>query len=207
MSNSGEENNKHWEFYKTIKEGNEFFNIDSKENGILRATGANFSGGANLVVSTGKSPTAQDSDKIWTVHYDEANQTYRFEAGKSGRFLYYDADGKVYNQDVLESNGRSLWRLVSTSQVLSTLDDVSTVSNINVFPNPAKGAFNITLNNLGESEVQILDMLGKQIFKTITSLDNLEIVRGQKFNSGIYFVKVVSVGNNSKAYYKKIILE
>ena len=52
MSDTPEQQNTHWSF---VKNG-EFFNIDSKINGILRGTGGSFSAGAYTVISTRKAP-------------------------------------------------------------------------------------------------------------------------------------------------------
>ncbi len=207
MSDSGEEEDKYWEFFKTNIEGQDFFNIDSKQGGILRATGGGFSAGAFLVVGTTKLPTVNDSDKIWTVHYNEENDSFRFEAGTSGRFMYHDEDGNIYNKASEGVDERSVWKAISTSRTLSVFDDVTSASSIQVYPNPAKDLFTISLNAIGESEIIISDMLGKIVYKETTSLDKITIETGKKFTSGVYLIKVSSKNNQSKTFYKKLILE
>ncbi len=207
MSDSGEEEDKYWEFFKTNIEGQDFFNIDSKQGGVLRATGGGFSAGAFLVVGTTKSPTVNDSDKIWTVHYNEENDSFRFEAGTSGRFMYHDEDGNIYNKASEAVDERSVWKAISTSRTLSVFDDITSASSIQVYPNPAKDLFTISLNAIGESEIIISDMLGKIVYKETTSLDKITVETGKKFTSGVYFIKVSSKNNQSKTFYKKLILE
>lgn len=115
MSNSGEAQNTHWRFV----ESGAFYNIDSESEsggtGILRAPGANFSGGAYVVVSTLKAPPAADTDKTWTIHYDETTDTYRFESRTANRYLYQNEDGTVTHSVVPATDNRSVWQAISCS--------------------------------------------------------------------------------------------
>ena len=205
MSNSGEEDDKHWEFFKLTNNGKEYHNIDSKQNGILRATGGGFTAGAFLVVSTTKSPTVVDSDKIWTVHYNESNNTFRFEAGTSGRYMYNDVNGNVYSKTVEAIDTRSVWKAIPTSQVLSISNDFIKSSSIKVFPNPAKDSFTLELNNIGKAEVKIFNVLGSVVYKESVNKNSIQINKNSKFTSGIYLVKVT--GNNNKIYQLKLIIK
>ena len=207
MSDSGEKEDWHWDFFKLTKDGKEYHNIDSKQNGVLRATGAGFAAGAFLVVSTTKSPTVEDSDKIWTVHYNEDNKTFRFEAGTSKRYMYHDVDGNIYTKDVEETDARSIWKAIPTNQVLSVAEDFTQSSGIQIFPNPAKSSFNISLNKIGISEIVITDMLGKIVYETVTDLDRVEVARDHRFTSGVYIVKVTAKKSQSKIFYQKLVFE
>ena len=169
LSDTADEAKTHWEFFKTTKSGKEYFNIDSKENGILRATGGGFADGAYLVVSTGKQPTAQDSDKIWTVHFNEANETFRFEAGTSGRFMYLDEDGNVYNKAVAQTDSRSIWKLIPADQVLSVANDIEKPLSVSIFPNPTENKFTLQLNNSGKSNIKIFNILGSLVYQSTTT--------------------------------------
>lgn len=202
MSDTGEEQNKHWEFVKVTDTN--FFNIDNMQNGILRATGGNFSAGAYMVVSTTKSAPAGDSDKIWTVHYNESDGTYRFEAGTSGRFLYHNTDENVNTASVLDTDQRSKWQAISASQSLSLSDEVLRSSSIKIYPNPAKDSFTLTLKNLNKAEVLIYDMLGKITYQNTISQGVLNINNSTTFTPGVYLVKVIVDGN--KAHYTKLVI-
>lgn len=203
MSDTGEEQNKHWEFVKVS--GTNFFNIDNMQNGILRATGGNFTAGAYMVVSTTKSSPAGDSDKTWTVHYNENDDTYRFEAGTSGRFLYHNTDENVNTASVLDTDLRSKWHAISASQSLSVSDQVLPSSSIKIYPNPAKDSFTIALKNLNESQVVIYDMLGKVTYQNTTKKGVLNISTSSKFTPGVYLVKVIVDVN--KVNYKKLVIK
>jgi len=118
MSASGEAQNTHW----TFVESGAFYNIDSESEsggtGILRAPGANFSGGAYRVVSTTKAPPAADTDKTWTIDYDETTDTYRFESRTANRFLYQNTDGTITHSVVPATDNRSVWQAMPCSAVL-----------------------------------------------------------------------------------------
>ncbi|WP_175489268.1 T9SS type A sorting domain-containing protein [Neolewinella agarilytica] len=124
MSNSGDAQNTHWSFV----ESGAFYNIDSQSEsggtGILRAPGAGGPGGAYVIVSTLKPPPAADTDKTWTIHFDDANDTYRFESRTAGRYLYHNEDGTVTHSAALATDNRSVWQATSCSVALP-LDFIS----------------------------------------------------------------------------------
>lgn len=200
MNDSGEEQNKHWRF---VKSGN-FYNIDSETNGILRATGSAFAAGAYLVVSTGKAAPAGDSDKIWKLHYNELENTFRFEAGTNGRFLYHDVNGNVYTKDVEDSDLRSSWEAVSTSQSLSTQDFNGILSQVKVYPNPAQDEFTIAIQNTQGATIEIFNILGALVHKESTNNNEIVIQKRQLRNSGMYLIKVSTADN--KINYSKILM-
>jgi len=110
MTDSGEATNTHW----TLVESGQFFNIDSETVGILRAPGANFPQGAYRVVSTGAASPSADTDKTWTIEYDDVEDTYRFQSRTAGRYLYQELDGTVTHSIVPESDTRSVWQAIPT---------------------------------------------------------------------------------------------
>lgn len=203
MSDTGVEDEKYWAL---VQSGN-FFNIDSRTSGALRAPGANFSEGPFVVVSTGKAAPTTDADKIWTVHYNEANDTYRFEANQTGRYLYVISDERLDTRDVDETDTRSVWQLVPEGEVLSTSNNLANATSINIYPNPASGSFNISLANIGESEIVISDALGKTIYSNVVHSESIQIKRDSRFNAGVYIVKVTSKDAQPNVFYKKLILD
>ncbi|WP_418262497.1 T9SS type A sorting domain-containing protein [Flavobacterium faecale] len=201
MSDSGVEDNKQWTF---VDSGN-FYNIDSKTYGVLRATGAGFAAGAYAVVSTGTGPPSSDGDKVWTIHYDESDDTYRFESGTSGRFLYHEASGNVTHIIVPESDTRSKWKAIPISTPLSVEDFAKSNSFIKLYPNPAKNEFTLEFKELGKVAVNIYDILGKLVYSTTTNQTNLLVQNNGAFKSGIYLVKVSA--NDNKTYFTKLVIE
>ncbi len=205
MSSSGDEDDKQWEFFKLTKDGKVYHNIDSKQSGILRATGAGFAEGAFLVVSTTKSPTVEDSDKIWTVHYNEVDDTFRFEAGSNKRYLYHDVDGNIYSKNVEETDDRSVWKAIPTSQVLSVSGNLVSNSGFKIFPNPVKNKFTIKFNNINAVSAKIYNLLGKVVYENHDIDNAIDIQNDGRFNTGVYLVKITD--SVQKEYFKKIVIE
>lgn len=202
MSDSAEESNTHWTFVKT----GGFYNIDSESFGILRATGSGFDGGNKpfFVVSTGKASPANDTDKIWQIYYDESDDTFRFEAGTGGRFLYHNSDDVVNTSSVPETDERSKWKAIPTSQTLSITQANLNKSSIAIFPNPARENFTLKLNNLGKVAIKIYNYLGKVVYNNTLEESTFEInVNG--FSKGLYLVNVTD--GNQNVYSSKLMIE
>jgi len=202
MGDSGKETNTHWTFVKT----GGFYNIDSESFGILRATGSGFDGGNKpfFVVSTGKASPANDTDKIWQVYYNESDDTFRFEAGTGGRFLYHNSDGAVNTSSVPETDERSKWKAIPTSQTLSITQEKLNKSSIAIFPNPARENFTLKLNNLGKVAIKIYNYLGKVVYNNTLEESTFEInING--FSKGLYLVNVTD--GNQNVYSSKLMIE
>jgi hypothetical protein len=191
MNNSGLGQDKEWTFVETTVNNTTLYNIDSWVTGILRATGSGFSP-AFAVVNTGKGSPAADSDKIWTVHYIAADDTYRFEGSSGGRFLYHDSDGSVYTSSVPDTDARSKWQAISTSTPLSTSSDEFQLNSIKVYPNPTNGAFEITVpKHLKSIKLEVYNIQARLISSKILTVNNGKVgldITGEA--QGMYFVKV-----------------
>lgn len=201
MSDSGEEPNKRW----TFQQSGAFINIDSETFGALRATGANFAGGAYIVVSTGASSPNSDSDKTWILHYNETEDTYRFESRTSGRYLYHDTDGNVYHLPAAETDMRSVWEAIPTSESLSTTDVEQNLFSIKAYPNPATDSFTIALNNLNTANIQIYNILGGLVYQTKTNESSIKMDNVEGFDPGVYLIKVSA--DDNKVYHTKLVIK
>ncbi|WP_288955556.1 RICIN domain-containing protein [uncultured Polaribacter sp.] len=200
MTNSGEPTNTHW----TFVESGSYFNIDSETLGILRAPGANGPGGAYVVVSTTKAAPASDTDKTWTIHHNETDDTYRFESRTAGRFLYHNADGSVTHSIASADDDRSKWEAIPTSQSLSVSDNLLDNASLKVYPNPAKNIFTIALSNISEADVIIYNTFGKVVYKEKTNTGDIKFDNNNNLTPGIYLIKAIS--GDSKVYHTKLII-
>ncbi len=202
MNDSGEGEDKNWTFVKS----EEYYNIKSETFGILRAPGSGFDGGNKpyFVVSTGKAAPATDTDKVWTVHYIESDDTYRFESKDNDRFLYYDEDGNVTNIKVPENDDRSKWQVISKDVSLS-IQNNKLLSSVKIYPNPANNNFKLVFNNLNQVNVKMYNLFGKLVYQTSTTKKSVEIDNNGKFSSGLYFVKITD--DNQKVHHTKLIIE
>lgn len=196
MTDSGDATNTHWTFVKS----GDYFNIDSESFGIIRALGT---GG---VVSTSKAAPASDSDKVWTIRDTGTENVFRFEARNNGRFLYHEEDGSVSNIAASDSDQRSFWEAIPTSQSLSISNEELLSKSIKVYPNPAKENFTIEISNLNSSKVEIFNLIGKLILTKEVKEKKIQINNYNRFKQGVYFVKVTTKDNN-KVYRKKLIIK
>ncbi|NRD23062.1 T9SS type A sorting domain-containing protein [Winogradskyella litoriviva] len=198
MTDSGEPQNTHWTF---VQQG-ALVNIDSEVNGILRAPGSGGPGGPYVVLSTGT--TTSSSDKVWTLHYNETDETYRFESGTSGRFMYHEINGQVTHIPVADTDMRSVWEAIPTSQSLSIEDNELTVASIKVYPNPANSNFIITVNNSIDAYITIYNMLGKVVYNGATTNGKIEIRNNRNLTSGLYLVRATT--DDNKTIQTKLII-
>ncbi len=201
MTDSGEAQNTHW----TFVESGAFFNIDSETVGVLRAPGANFSQGAYRVVNTGIEAPSSDADKTWRIEYNDTEDTYRFESRTAGRYLYQEVDGTVTHSIATESDTRSVWEAISTSQVLNVSDQELSATSIAVYPNPASANFTITLGTLKDVTVEIYNVLGKKVYEKQTDQSTLNVATNHTFTSGIYLIK--ATGKENKVYHSKLVIK
>lgn len=191
-----------WKFVKTTVNNIEYYNIDHAVRGILRATGA---GVDYTVVSTTKASPAADTDKIWTVHYNETDKTYRLEAKDTGRFLYIQDDGVFYNLPSEISDSRSKWVLEeANSTPLSIYDNALKLGAVQLYPNPTKNNFTLSFEGFTNVNIKIYDVLGKNIYEKATSKHTILIENKNRFKPGIYLIRVI--GDNNKVVNKKLII-
>ncbi len=81
------------------------------------------------------------------------------------------------------------------------ISDIETVDNINVRPNPAQDYFFIEGQNI--VSVEVFNAVGQSVEKLEVRGNNVKI-NTSKYNDGIYFVKVLSLGN--KMEIKKVVV-
>ncbi|MFS4482733.1 T9SS type A sorting domain-containing protein [Hyunsoonleella sp. 2307UL5-6] len=201
MTDSGDPQNTHW----TFVESGQFFNIDSETVGILRAPGAGFSGGAYRVVSTGAASPSADTDKTWTIEYDDVQDTYRFESRTAGRYLYQETDGTVTHSIAPESDTRSVWEAIPTSESLSVSDLELRENSLKIFPNPAQDEFSISMQNIsGIKRIEIYNILGKRVYQNAAQGGTIE-VKNAGFKTGVYLVKALT--DTNKVYHTKLVIQ
>ena len=194
MSTSGGALNTLW----TLVESGAYFNIDSESTsggtGILRATGADFSGGAYMVVSTTTAAPVTDIDKTWAIHYNADNNTYRFESvtstGPSGRYLYQEVDGTVTHIVAPETDNRSVWQ-IGTCEALLPLDFISLKAQ------NKKAGIQLNWEIANEVNNNYFEILKGNDLNDFQSIGRIENESGQK-----YYQFLDRRGINQTHYYK-----
>jgi len=84
----------------------------------------------------------------------------------------------------------------------------NTINNFEIYPNPNKGVFNVEMNTMFESEVDIIvyDIRGRRVYNRHyeSSYNFKEEIKMNSVQSGLYFFEV---NNGSRKIVKKIIVE
>ncbi|PRX11949.1 putative secreted protein (Por secretion system target) [Nonlabens ulvanivorans] len=185
---------KEWEF---VQAGN-FYNIESKktDRGILRAVG----NPPNDVINTGFGAPREDSDKQFTVIYNSTDNTYQFETRNGANYIYHNVNGVI--EHINNAGDRSKWIVESTT--LSTPEVDNEISDIRVFPNPAKDEFTILMKDEIGARIQIYNMLGKLVYDKTMNSNRIDILNKGRFNSGIYLIRVTD--ENQRVFHSKLVI-
>lgn len=136
-----------------------------------------------------------------------------FQTGKN--YPFTDASGESilrtnFNADEVDYIGELLPAAVmdyicivgsysGTAQVTPrSLDDMfhvgianQTIAGFTLYPNPTKGVLSITTQNNLEKDIQISDLLGKQVFHTTTNNLSIDV---SNLNKGVYIIQVTEAG-------------
>ncbi|GAA4950225.1 hypothetical protein GCM10023314_24460 [Algibacter agarivorans] len=192
-----------WNFVKVNLSGTEYYNIVSKvNNNVLRGAG---SGAGNAIIITTRQPPNTDVDKVWTAHYIEAEQAYRFAVKDGNNFLYHEDVDEYYNKTAAITDARSKWKVELANSAPLSIDDKELASYaVKVYPNPANGNFNIVLDGFYKAEIVINDMLGKVVYKNTMNTNRMEVQNNSRFKSGLYLIKIID--DNQRVFHAKLII-
>lgn len=84
----------------------------------------------------------------------------------------------------------------------SSIEEIDSDLSLSIYPNPSNGIIRLDSNYGLEGRVQVINLLGKVVFETETSLNNAELNLGD-IQSGTYFIKIMAGGSQ---VMKKIII-
>jgi hypothetical protein len=193
--NNVSERDKEWEFVKA----GDFYNIESKrpDRGILRAAG----NPPNDIINTGFGAPREDTDKQFSVVYNPVDETYQFVTRSGSNYIYHNSNGVI--EHISSSDDRSKWIVESTTS-LSTDEKEFNTASIRVYPNPANNKFTIALKGLNKVDITIYNILGKPVYANSTNEGKIEIENDNRFQSGIYLIKVVD--DYKRAYHSKLVI-
>ena len=106
-----------WRFTETEFPGTgTYYNIDSKDNGSIRATGPNFNP-PFVLVSTNFEPDVDDIDKKFQLEYDEETNTYKIRVRSTLSYVYQNDDNKFYSSGApsIVTSNKAKWQLINTN--------------------------------------------------------------------------------------------
>jgi photosystem II stability/assembly factor-like uncharacterized protein len=108
-----------------------------------------------------------------------------------------------YSNDMLRAGtyGRGIWE--TPIPTLASLQEYTIYEAISLFPNPAKGVFNIDLTEIANIQsIGIFDVNGRRILE-LSAESEIQQVDMTGYVSGVYFIKVISDNNQ---YVQRFIL-
>lgn len=159
---------------------------------------------SRLVQINGVTFTSADGEAVFAnaTNYPISDGT---EAGEfMFRTLFTEAD---YIGQVIPENENAMAVLVAnfngTGQVVArNLQDFAlstpqfnAIAGLSIYPNPMKdNTLNITSELMGAKNIVVFDVLGKEVFKTATSNDTINI---NGLRTGVYIIKITQEGKTA----------
>ncbi len=84
---------------------------------------------------------------------------------------------------------------INVTGIITNTNDLSSQSNISIFPNPTNGNLTITnVNNI--KSIQVYNSLGQLVYQTKNSTKNTIRINLSKLPEGLYFINLIDVNNN-----------
>ncbi|WP_310992384.1 T9SS type A sorting domain-containing protein [Aequorivita marina] len=88
-------------------------------------------------------------------------------------------------------HGNSMSGTITVREVLGVEDN--NLNTISFYPNPASSTINLDLpKNMQTGQITVFDILGKQVHSQEFELNNNISINTSSWNSGVYFLKVIS---------------
>ncbi|MGB0888034.1 MAG: T9SS type A sorting domain-containing protein, partial [Vicingaceae bacterium] len=89
-----------------------------------------------------------------------------------------------------------------TNVILTSIESVSSIKSVNIYPNPTTGNTFVNLNDFKNAEISITDLTGKLLFHINNKNESIIELPTTDFSKGVYFVKVY---NNKQQQVVKLI--
>lgn len=100
----------------------------------------------------------------------------------------------------------SLWNPGTTLNLPTAINEARDAGHIMLYPNPAKSYINIRLSKgaFVSPEVEIYNVIGERFATEFTTNANVIILNTNNLHTGMYFVRIIGMGN---AYTARVIIE
>ncbi|MHC1705727.1 MAG: T9SS type A sorting domain-containing protein [Tenuifilaceae bacterium] len=189
------------------------------QGGICVADGANATIAENTINnSPALGVDVQTSNAVFTNNtiINPTTEGFLIKSGATGAgtFTTNVVNGVISNQMAFKNNAPSTfvvtatgnsWQSTSTS-VNNDLEiygnnNIISKNNLNVYPNPSNGLFNLKTNINSEYTITICNSSGKIIVNR-KSNNPIEIIDMNQYSAGIYILRIT---DNSKTYFQKLV--
>ncbi|MCF6295296.1 MAG: T9SS type A sorting domain-containing protein [Flavobacteriaceae bacterium] len=146
------------------------------------------SGGVRTLISTRALNTGEANDYVFSTLDTSIDLVWARGNSASFALVYHGAAN----------------RGITSSGITLGTERFELTNNFKIYPNPGSTAFNIELlNNLTAANLEVYDILGKQVYAGEVSEFNYKVNVSQ-WNSGIYLVKVSNeISTQTKKFIKQ----
>ena len=113
----------------------------------------------------------------------------------------------TYTVEVRDGHGCTATKTFNVAGSVGTEEIALQASDINIFPNPSNGTFNVTLNNAkGTYTIVATNVFGEEVFsKQINANGGVTTqVELNNVSAGAYFI---TVKNNTNSYTEKVLVK
>ena len=167
-----------------------------KTNYTLWSWGSGASGQLGLNSSTSyNTPQQVGTDNIWQKVEAGGDHTVTTKNGSTLWTFGRNLNGQL-------GNASNISRFIPTQITCPNLDiDTFNISSFSIYPNPANDVLNIrNKGNLQIDKVLVYDITGKKILEEAKNVDTIKI---QNLQAGLYFLQIESEGKTSKNIFIK----
>ena len=120
------------------------------------------------------------------------------DASVDGEYTVYCLDDQYY------CHKKTI--VIQVNAPLSIGNHPGTISSpFNVYPNPAKDYFTISLNGIENPALSMYDMKGNLVYENYTNESLIRLSTYPNFGRGVYIVKIE--GDNQRLYHQKLIVQ
>lgn len=138
-------------------------------------------GSTRTIVASRAFNTGDTSDYIFNFNLSSLNVIYSFGSGANYNLVYHGGANRG-----------------ATTLSFTTLgtNDFATVEDVNIYPNPSNGVFNILKNDLTTvSKVRVFDINAKLLKEIDTKNDDAIAVNLSQYATGLYFMEITTANN------------
>lgn len=193
--------------FRFVKRG-DFYNIDIRKSsgtgtGIMRTVASE-----NRLKITNLSPRS-DGDKLYDVRRI-SDGVYSIRATNANKYLQNNTSNTVtLTTKAPSSNNRARWRFNRIASAKGEegklASETNTATSVTIYPNPVTSQFNIALKGLDKADITISDILGKVVYTTSTTNNEISLSKSNGFSNGVYILKVSDTKGQS--YIKKFVVQ
>jgi photosystem II stability/assembly factor-like uncharacterized protein len=156
-------------------------------------------GTSDIYVTTGEDPDGIGRGSSYSidggVNWTDINETDEIPNDGANSLSFFDATHGLGGGFTASSVSGGIWKWITDANLLMSNSSFSNDKAFTASPNPTSGMLQLAGKNI--ANVEVYDVLGKQVFaNNYSALNNVE-VNLASLNNGVYMVKVTNTQGNS----------